>query len=63
MQNAQMARWKRLQTVDIQEEMKQMLGDDAEFRGLQELALEAIMNNKSPILVVIGIEVGKSLLF
>ena len=63
MQNAQMARWKRLQTVDIQEEMKQMLGDDAEFRGLQELALEAIMNNKSPILVVIGIGAGKSLLF
>ena len=40
-----------------------MLGDDAEFRGLQELALEAIMKNKSPILVVIGIGVGKSLLF
>jgi hypothetical protein len=40
-----------------------MLGDDVEFRGLQELALEAIMKNKSPILVVIGIEVGKSLLF
>jgi superfamily II DNA helicase RecQ len=62
-QNAQMARWKRLQTIDIQEEIKQMLGDNVEFRGLQELALEAIMNNKSPILVVIGIGVGKSLLF
>ena len=40
-----------------------MLGDDVEFRGLQELALEAIMNNKSLILVIIGIGVGKSLLF
>jgi superfamily II DNA helicase RecQ len=63
MQNAQMARWKRLQTVDIREEMKQMLGDDAEFRGLQEPALEAIMKNKSPILVVMGTGAGKSLLF
>jgi len=61
--DAQMARWKRLQTIDIREEMKQMLGDDAEFRGLQEPALEAIMKNKSPILVVMGTGAGKSLLF
>lgn len=40
-----------------------MLGDEVEFRRLQKLALEAIMENKSPILVVIGIGVGKSLLF
>jgi superfamily II DNA helicase RecQ len=58
-----MARWKQLQTVDIQEELKQMLGDEAEFRGLQKLALEAIMKNKSPILVVMGTGAGKSLLF
>lgn len=40
-----------------------MLGDEAEFRGLQKPALEAIMKNKSPILVVIGTGAGKSLLF
>ena len=40
-----------------------MLGDNVEFHRLQELVLEAIMKNKSPILVIIGIEVGKSLLF
>ena len=40
-----------------------MLGDNVEFHRLQELVLKAIMNNKSPILVVIGIGVGKSLLF
>jgi RecQ family ATP-dependent DNA helicase len=62
-QHAQMARWKRLQTVDIREELKQMLGDEAEFRGLQKPALEAIMKNKSPILVVMGTGAGKSLLF
>src|SRR6516162_6930735 len=62
-QHAQMARWKRLQTVDIREELKHMLIDDAEFRGLQKPALEAIMANKSPILVVMGTGAGKSLLF
>jgi superfamily II DNA helicase RecQ len=61
--DAQLARWKRLQTVDIREELKQMLGDEAEFRGLQKPALEAIMKNKSPILVVMGTGAGKSLLF
>jgi len=40
-----------------------MLGDQAEFRGLQKPALEAIMENKSPILVIIGTGAGKSLLF
>ena len=63
MQHAQMARWKRLRTVDIHDELRQMLGDKAEFRGLQKSALEAIMENKSLILVIIGIGVGKSLLF
>src|SRR5579862_5326814 len=63
MQQAQMAWWKRLQTVKIHEELKQMLGDEAEFCGLQKLALKAIMSNKSPILVIIGIRAGKSLLF
>lgn len=62
-QHAQIARWKRLKTVDIQEELKQMLGDNAEFRGEQKPALEAIMANKSPILVVMGTGAGKSLLF
>jgi hypothetical protein len=63
MQHAQMARWKRLRTVDIHDELRQMLGDKAEFRGLQKSALEAIMENKSPILVIMGTGAGKSLLF
>lgn len=40
-----------------------MLGDEAKFRRLQKLALEAIIENKSPILVIIGTGAGKSLLF
>jgi superfamily II DNA helicase RecQ len=52
-----------LRTVDIHEELKQMYKDKAKFRELQKLALEAIMSSKSPILVIIGTGVGKSLLF
>ena len=40
-----------------------MLGNESEFRGLQASALEAIMKNESPILVIMGTGGGKSLLF
>ena len=63
MQDAQLAQWKQLQGVDIHKELEQMLGDQAQFRGLQEPALQAIMKNKSPILVIIGTGARKSLLF
>ena len=63
MEEVQRARWKRLREVDIKEELKHMLGEQAKFRGLQEPALEAIMRNESPILVVMGTGAGKSLLF
>jgi hypothetical protein len=49
--------------VDIKEELKHMLREQAKFWGLQELALEAIMRNESPILVVIRTRARKSLLF
>ena len=63
MQDAQIARWKRLCSVDIHEELKQMLGDKAQFRELQELALKVIIKNESLILVIIGTGASKSLLF
>ena len=63
MQDAQIARWKRLRSVDIYKELKQMLGDKAQFWGLQESALKVIMKNESPILVIMGTGAGKSLLF
>ena len=40
-----------------------MLGENAQFRGLQKLALEAIIKNVSPLLVIIGTSRGKSMLF
>jgi len=63
MQEVRRARWKRLRKVDIKQELKEMLGEEAEFRGLQKPALEAIMRNESPILVIMGTGAGKSLLF
>src|SRR5208282_2718273 len=63
MQEVRQARWKRLRDVDIKEELKHMLGEQAKFRGLQEPALKAIMRGESPILVIMGTGAGKSLLF
>ena len=63
MQEVQRARWKRLRDVDIKEELKHMLGEQAQFRGLQEPAIKAIMRGESPILVVMGTGAGKSMLF
>src|SRR6266536_867970 len=63
MQDAQMARWKRLRGVDIHAELEKMLGSEARFRGLQEPVLEAIMKHQSPILGVMATGVRKTLLF
>ena len=40
-----------------------MLGSKAQFRGLQEPVLEAIMKHKSPIVAIMGTGVRKSLMF
>jgi superfamily II DNA helicase RecQ len=63
MQDAQIARWKRLRTVNIDTELKSIIGEGAVFRGKQREALIAIMNNQSPVLVIMGTGAGKSLLF
>jgi RecQ family ATP-dependent DNA helicase len=63
MQDAQLARWKRLRGVDIHAELEKMLGSEARFRGLQEPVLQAIMKHQSPIIAVMGTGVGKTLLF
>ena len=45
MQDAQLARWKRLRGVDIYAELEMMLGREARFRGLQEPVLQAIIKH------------------
>ena len=63
MDEVQAVRWKKLRTVDIQQALEDVCGRQAEFRGLQKPALEAIIRNESPVLVVMGTSVGKTILF
>jgi superfamily II DNA helicase RecQ len=63
MKNLQLIRWKTLRRVNIDQELRRLYGDRARFRGKQKEAVEAIMMNKSPVVVVMGTGVGKSLCF
>ena len=59
----QLRRWKRMRLVDTRDVLKQLVGDEAEFRGVQEPALEAIMQGHSPVVAIMGTGAGKSILF
>lgn len=63
LEQTQLARWKRLRTANIHSQLQAMMGHDANFRGIQQQAIEAIMTGDSPIVVVMGTGVGKSLIF
>ena len=52
-----------MRQIDIYVQLGQILGAGATFRGIQEPALRAIMNQESPIVAVIGTGGGKSMLF
>jgi superfamily II DNA helicase RecQ len=52
-----------LRKIDTSGQLKQIIGKTAEFRGVQEEAIAAIVAGESPIVVVIAIRSGKSLLF
>jgi hypothetical protein len=60
MDEVQEMRWKKLRGADIQQELEDMFGEGTQFRGLQGPALEAIMKNESPVLVVMGTGVRKT---
>jgi superfamily II DNA helicase RecQ len=47
----------------LEGELKAIVGPKAQFRGMQEGVLRAIMAQKSPVVVIIGIGSGKSILF
>lgn len=57
------ARWRMLRGVDMQRQLEEVLGAGARFRGVQKEALEAIMRQESPVVVVMGTGGGKSMLF
>jgi superfamily II DNA helicase RecQ len=52
-----------MQLVDVDGELKKLLGEQAAFRSVQKPAIQAIMQHKSPVVVIIGTGVGKSVLF
>ena len=56
-------RWQRTRRVDAQKELREMMGENAEFRSVQERALRAIMQQQTPVVVIMGTGAGKSVLF
>jgi superfamily II DNA helicase RecQ len=62
-EEARFRRFARLQRVDIQGQLKQMMGPEAQFRGMQEEVIRAIVRGESPIIQVAGTGEGKSMSF
>jgi superfamily II DNA helicase RecQ len=57
-------RWKAAKSKDQLSTLQQIVGHaEAEFRGVQKEAMEAIMQGKSPVMVVMGTGGGKSMMF
>lgn len=63
MRELQVKRWRTLRQVDIDVELRRLYGEGIRFRGGQRRAVEAVMCNKSPIVVIMGTGGGKSLCF
>ncbi|KAF2179198.1 P-loop containing nucleoside triphosphate hydrolase protein [Zopfia rhizophila CBS 207.26] len=49
--------------VNVDEQLKALLGEQAQFRSVQKPAIQAIMRQKSPVVVIMGTGGGKSVLF
>jgi superfamily II DNA or RNA helicase len=63
-EQAAIKREEKMRGIDIEHQLRSMYGDGAEFRGIQEEALESIVKaGKRRVLVVSGTGSGKSLLF
>lgn len=56
-------RWQSLRQTDLQAAIERLMGAGTQFRGKQQAALRAIMDGKSPIIVVMRTGGGKSLMF
>ncbi|KAK4232713.1 DEAD-like helicase, partial [Achaetomium macrosporum] len=62
-EEARFRRFARLQRVDIQGQLRVMMGPEAQFRGMQEQVIRAIVRGESPIVQVGGTGEGKSMSF
>lgn len=60
---AEARRWDELRQVNLQDQLERLVGDEAQFRSVQRPALEAIMQQKSPVVVIMPTSAGKSMLF
>jgi superfamily II DNA helicase RecQ len=49
--------------MDASKQLKRMMDDKAEFRGVQKEAIEAIVVDESPVVAVMPTGASKSLLF
>jgi superfamily II DNA helicase RecQ len=56
-------RWREMRAVDIQCQLESLVGRGARFRSVQRPAIEAIMYQKSPTVVVMGTGAGKNMAF
>jgi superfamily II DNA helicase RecQ len=59
----QFHRFKQMCHVNIHGKLKELMGEIAEFRGSQEKTIHAIMTRQSPIVSIMAMGEGKSLLF
>jgi superfamily II DNA helicase RecQ len=59
----QLRRFKQMCYVNMHRKLKELIGEKAEFRGLQEKTIHAIITGQSPIVSIIATGQGKSLLF
>ncbi|KAL1582253.1 hypothetical protein WHR41_09118 [Cladosporium halotolerans] len=56
-------RWQQMREIDVEAQLKKMYGAQAQFRGKQREALDAIVSGQPRIVVVMRTGGGKSLLF
>lgn len=59
----QFRRFKQMCHINIHRKLKELMGEKAEFHGLQEKSIHAIMTGQSPIVNIMAIGQGKSMLF
>lgn len=59
----QFRRFKQMCYVNVHGKLKELMGEKAEFRGLQEKSVHAIITGQSPIVSIMATGEGKSMLF
>ncbi|KJZ70997.1 hypothetical protein HIM_09608 [Hirsutella minnesotensis 3608] len=62
-EEARFRRFARLSQTNMRGQLRQMMGDETEFRGQQEEVIRSIVRGESPIVQITGTGGGKSLSF